>query len=152
MKKTYVSDELKNRIINLRESGTSWLNIQETTNVPRRTAKRVFDEWKVSQILEVLVSARNQVAVGLFNQHIEDLTNIAQILLDKFETPPDLRDQRDSTGILNNIFAAEILIHGQEPTFATSTPSSPEQVTRRNKMLYESLKQHLKERVHYTSD
>ncbi len=145
MRKTYVSDELKSRDINLRKSGASWLNIQDEAKVPRRTAKRVFEESQGSQILEELASARKQVAVGLFNKHMQDLTNIAQIVLDKLETPPSLTDQRDSASILNNLFQTGIHIHGQEPTFSPSTPLNPEQVTRRNKMLYESLKQHIKE-------
>lgn len=147
MKKTFVSDEVKNRIISLRKSGASWLNIEDTTSVRRRTAKRVFEEWQESQTFEELTSVRKQVAVELFNQHMRDLTNIAHILLKDLETPPSLTDQRDSTGILNNLFQTGIRIQGQEPTFSPDALSDPEQVYRKNKMLFDSLKQHIKEGV-----
>jgi len=150
MKKTFVSDEVKNRIINLRKSGASWLSIQDTTSVPRRTAKRVFEEWQESQAFEELTSARKQVAVELFNQHMRDLTNIAHILLENLKTPPSLIDRRDSAGILNNLFQTGIRIQGQEPTFFPDAPSDPEQVYRKNKMLFDSLKQHIKEGVNWS--
>ena len=62
MRKRYVSDDELNQIIKLKQAGASWLNIQNQTGVPRRSAGKSYEGWQRSQSIEELKAARVNVA------------------------------------------------------------------------------------------
>jgi len=61
MRKRYVSDEELNKIIRLKDSGASWLKIQDAIGVPRRTAKRAYEEYEQSKSFQELKAARQKI-------------------------------------------------------------------------------------------
>ena len=75
------------RVIKLKEVGTSWLKIEHETGISRRTAKRAYEKWKHSQSPEVLREARKDVAAKAFLDHLKSLTTLAGSLVTNLSVP-----------------------------------------------------------------
>jgi len=148
VRRKYVSDQDTDTIIRLRKSGASWLKIESITQIPRRTAERVFDEWKKTRLAEELKSSRQQIATMAFNYHMQDLTNLARAVLDNMGDP-SFKDKRDGTSVLNHVFETDIRGRGQEETYPPTATPSTARIIRQNKLLFNSLKEHTKESVDF---
>ena len=81
MKKIKLTPEELDKVIKLKESGTSWLKIEHETGISRRTAKHAYEKWKHSQSPEVLREARKDVAAKAFLDHLKSLTTLAGSLV-----------------------------------------------------------------------
>lgn len=150
MRRLHVSDEDTDTIIRLRKSGASWLKIEAITGIPRRTAKREFEQWQRSQSDEELKSARQQVAAEVFNSHMKDLLALVQSVLSELGEP-ELRDRRDGAVVLGHIFERDIRRRGQERILLSTVKHDTNQVRRQNKMLFSSLKEHTRDSVDWGS-
>jgi len=148
MRRKYVSDQDLDTIIRLRKSGASWLKIESITQIPRRTSKRIFEDWQKTRTAEELKSARQQIAAAAFNYHMQDLINIARVILDNMGDP-SLKDKRDGTSVLNCIFETDIRGRGQEETYPPTATPSTARIIRQNKLLFNSLKEHTIESVDF---
>ena len=72
MKKREFTDEEWALILKLKQSGASWLKIQDETGIPRRTIKRAYEEWESTKSYDELKQARIHVAGEEFRDHIDD--------------------------------------------------------------------------------
>lgn len=81
MRRKGLSHEDLDRIIKLRQVGTSWLKIERETGISRRFAKRVYDEWQGSQKLQGFKEARKDAAAQAFCAHVNFLMTFAKSLV-----------------------------------------------------------------------
>jgi len=87
VRKRFVSDNELNQIIRLKQSGASWLKIQDQTGVPRRSAKQAYDDWQRSQSIEELKAARVDVAAEEFRKHVDLLLKLADSIAVGLKVP-----------------------------------------------------------------
>ena len=95
MKKIELTPEELDKVIKLKQIGTSWLKIQHETGISRRTAKRAYEKWKHGQSPEVLREARKDVAAKAFLDHLKSLTTLAGSLVTNLSVPhlPELMNK-----------------------------------------------------------
>ena len=148
MRRRFVSEEDRDRIIQLRKSGGSWLAIENMTGIPRRTAKGVYDEWQKNWAAEEVVNARRQVAADAFKMHMRDLIMLGREITNNY-TIPDLNDRRNSQQVLNNIFEKDIREKNRETSPFTFVKRDLSTTIRQNHILLDSLKQHTQEKVEW---
>lgn len=139
MRKRYVSDEELNQIIKLKQSGASWLRIQDRTGVPRRSAGRAYADWLQNQSSEELKSARINVAAEIFREHVESLIELASLLVNYLDIPEVPNEARSSTEYLNYLLAKDFVGARREL-----------QIFKRQKqLLFKSLREHTRGKVRW---
>ena len=148
MRRRYVSDEELDKIIKLVSSGASWLRIQKTIGIPRRTAKRAYEEYNQSKSVQELKAARQQVISEQFNYHLQDLIAFAHSLTVGLGDPT-IGDKRSADEVINEIFKVNIRVHRINNSIMGKTSTQPDVIIRQNKMLFESLKAHTREGVRW---
>jgi len=94
MRRRELSNEELNKVIKLRQAGTSWLKIQHETGIHRRTVKRAYDKWEHSQSLPELKEARKGVAEKAFLDHLKSLTTLAGSLVANLSVPSSPDDMK----------------------------------------------------------
>lgn len=92
MRRRELSNEELNKVIKLRQAGTSWLKIQHETGIHRRTVKRAYDKWEHSQSLPELKEARKGVAEKAFLDHLKSLTTLAGSVVTNLSVPFSITD------------------------------------------------------------
>jgi len=160
MKKRELSEDELNRVKNLRQSGTSWPKIENDTGIPRRAAKRAYDNWLRNQPMQEVKEARKEVAAEEFRKHMNSLIKQAASLINYLAVPPSADLVTSSDHTLASFFEQDIL-HGLEP------PDLPEinevslglsaivesyerpRIIRQNQLLFESLQEHTREKVRW---
>ncbi len=150
MRRRYVSDEDRDTIVRLRRSGAGWLKIQEMTGIPRRTAKSVCERWQVGQAAEDMTTARRQVAAEAFNSHMGDLIALAHRISDGLDAPGPA-DRRGGSQVLESILQTEIHGRSQDKPRYSFYDKNTEDVKRQNRILFDSLKEHTKEKIDWNT-
>ena len=148
MRKKYVSEEELERIIRFVELGASWLKIQDETKIPRRSAKRAYEEYMRSKSGDDLKAARQQVASEQFNAHMQDLISLAQSLVSSIGEPT-VGDTRTSEKVMDGILEVDVRAHRINNPLTAKTRPTRELVIRQNKILIQSLKVHTLEKVEW---
>jgi hypothetical protein len=97
VKRGELAPEELDKVIKLKQIGTSWLKIQHETGISRRTAKRAYEKWQHSQSPEVLREARKDVAAKAFLDHLKSLTTLAGSLVTNLNVPPSIADMEKNT-------------------------------------------------------
>lgn len=144
MRKRFLSEEQREHIVRLRKSGAGWLRIETMTRIPRRTAKRAFEEYQQKQSEEEIQTARRQVAADLFQSHLRDLIITAKTITASL-SQPDLKDRRDGNTVIDQILVTNIRNRG---TSRLVMEAEQTDVTRRqNRTLLNSLKQHTRGKI-----
>ena len=92
MKKIKLTPEEVDKVIKLKQIGTSWLKIEHETGISRRTAKRAYEKWEHSQSPDVLREARKDVAAKAFLDHLKSLTTLAGSLVTNLSVPFSIAD------------------------------------------------------------
>jgi len=87
MRKRYVSDDELNQVIKLKQSGASWMMIQNQTGVPRRSAQKAYEDWQRSQSIDELKAARVDVAAEEFRKHVDLLLKLADSIAVGLKVP-----------------------------------------------------------------
>ncbi|MBA7564319.1 hypothetical protein ES708_05982 [subsurface metagenome] len=146
MRKKYISEEDVENIARFVKLGASWLKIQTETGIPRRSAKRAYEEYMRSKSSNDLKAARQQVASEQFNAHMRDVISLAQSLVSSIGEPT-VRDTRTSEKVLDGILEIDIRAHKIKNPLTGKTNVSKELVVRQNKILLQSLKAHTREKV-----
>jgi len=145
MRRRYVSDEELKLVVKLKQGGASWLKIEKETGVPRRTAKKAYDEWESTKSSEELKKARMAIAEEEFRRHMEDLTSLAQVLVDSLNIPIPIYGVRDVEEVFNRLWRKDIR-EGRETVVGEK---EERRVVRQNKMLYQALQEHTSEVVRW---
>lgn len=148
MRRRFVSAEDRDTVISLRKSGAGWLKIEEMTGIPRRTAKNVYEEWQKGQAAEEVLTARRQVAAEAFNLHMRDLMVLAREITTSLAVPV-LSDRRSSRQVLDNVFEKDILGSTREASPFSFIKRDKAAITRQNRILFDSLKQHTRDKVNW---
>jgi len=146
MRKKYISEEELNEIIRLNELGASWLKIQKETGIPRRSAKRAYDEYMRSKSVDELKAARQQIISEQFDHHLQDLISLAQLLISRIGDPT-IRDMKNAEMIMDDILKVDVRVNRIQNPLTGKAGTSPEVVIRQNKMLFTSLRAHTREKV-----
>jgi len=150
MRRRYLSHEELDQVIKLKQAGASWLKIQQGTGIPRRSAKRAYEDWQRSQSLEELKAARTQVAAQEFREHQEHLINLADALVEHLFHRVTFDETRDADKLLDDLWMKDI---GEKLESLVSFRNKPEReqrrIVRQNQMLLEALKNHTREKVRW---
>jgi len=150
MRRQYVSEEDRDTVVRLRKSGAGWLKIESVTGIPRRTAKRIFEEWQRDQVTEEIGAARRQVAAEVFNLHMRDLITLAHRLLTSLDTPQFI-DRRDSPQVLESVFETDTRGHSHNESRFSVRKKEIHEIRRQNRILFESLKEHTRDKVDWST-
>ena len=143
-----ISSHELNQIIKLKEAGASWLKIQQKTEVPRRSAKLVYEKWQQSQPMAELKAARINVATELFMEHLNTLVNLARHVASHLVVPSSTGMSADQ--FLDTLLGRKIL--GQENLYhlpQTNNKRESKLVLRYNKLLFKSLQDHTRENIRW---
>jgi len=146
MKKRELSPiELKN-VVELRQFGAKWTEIEQETKVERRAAKRAYEEWESDKKMREQDAARFRVAAEAFHEHLNDLIRLAESLVSTLHVPKMLRGLSNADEILDQLWMRNI--QGELEPFPSSSDKR-ERVVWRNKMLFKSLQDHTREKVRW---
>ena len=146
MRRRFVSEEDRDKIIQLRRSGGSWLGIEFMTGIPRRTAKSIYDEWQKNQAADEVISARRQVAAEAFKEHMHDLIVLAREITISLALPA-FNDMRNGGQVLDNLFEKDICRSTSETSPFSFVKRDTTTTIRKNHILLDSLKQHTRGKV-----
>lgn len=145
MKRRDLSQDELTQVIRLKQAGTSWVKIQRETGINRRTAKRVYEEWERSQSRDELKAVRKDVAAEEFRKHLQCLIKLAQSLVNALGIPGP-NETLSAKGVLLNLWRRDIVgEYGAYGSGKLQTYGS-ETCVRQNQMLFESLKDHTREK------
>ena len=149
MRKRYVSDGELNQVIKLKQSGASWMMIQNQTGVPRRSAQKAYEDWQRSQSIDELKAARVDVAAEEFRKHVDQLINLVESLARGLEVPKTPKITMNAEGYLDSLL--EKIYRepkGYDITQIIETRES-QRFLREYHMLLKSLEYHTREKVHW---
>jgi hypothetical protein len=149
MRRRFVSDKELRQIVKFKQAGASWLMIQQRTGVPRRSAKKAYEDWQQNQSMEELKAARVNVAGELFREHLNSLIKLARFLADHLTIPSSSIDTRKADTFLSGLWETDII--GQLEPQRPSERDSRERghIARQNQMLFTSLQEHTREKVRW---
>jgi len=147
MKKIMLSRSQIQQVINLRESGISWVKIEKETGIARRIAKREYDEWAAKQSQRQLEDARKEVVAQEYRMHLDLLSQMANLLLDSLVIPHPLTDLRRADEVMSRFLAKDI--YQDQPSFGPrlGDQQRDKRVIRMNELLFKSLRDHTERRV-----
>ena len=150
MRRREVSDTELSGVIKLKKSGASWLRIQRETGVPRRSAKRAYEDWERDQSKEELKAARVQVATEVFREHLGCIVQVAEVFVNNLPEFIIFYETRDADKIIDDIWMRDIPEEyaGIVP-FRNKSEKKQERINHMNRMLFQSLKDHTVEQVRW---
>lgn len=140
-------DEL-DRVMRLRQAGTSWLKIQDITGIDRRKAKRAYEAWEQTQSRDELKKARQDVAARAFSEHIDILVRLAESLIRILQVPESSCGLDNADEALDRFWITDIL-GSEESPLSQSVGDHGKRVVWRNKLLFKSLQEHTRGRVRW---
>jgi len=147
MPKYTIDGRTREQIVNLRQTGAGWMEIERRTGIARRTAQRVFNEWQDTRYGEEKSLARREVASREFERHIRDLVAMANAIGDVFELPSP-RDRQGADGVLTRLLGRDVR-SGDMEVSGSLTFVDGERVRRRNRLLLKALREHTKSKVNW---
>jgi len=147
MKKIVLSNSQIQQVINLRDSGISWVKIEKETGIARRIAKREYDEWAAKQSQRQLEDARKEVVAQEYRMHLDLLSQMANLLLDSLVIPHPLTDLRRADEVMWQFLAKDI--YQDQPSFGPrlGDQQRDKRVIRMNELLFKSLRDHTERKV-----
>ncbi len=151
MRKVFISDENLNRIIQLRQSGNSWLKIQEQTDVRRRSAQKAYEDWQRNQSIEELKDARVHVAADIFRNHVDELIRIIDLLANVLDIPTVRNIKMHADEYLNFLWEKD---YKEKMNYAPThivDQRERKRFIRDYQILLKSLEYHTREKVHWKS-
>jgi len=149
MRKRYVSDDELNQVIKLKQSGASWMMIQNQTGVPRRSAQKAYEDWQRSQSIDELKAARVGVAAEEFRKHVDQLINLIELLADGLEVPKTPRITINAQEFIDSLFEESYRELRGYDSIKTIEKRERERFIREYHMLLKSLEYHTREKVHW---
>jgi len=146
MKKRELSPIELKKVVELRQLGVKWTEIEQETKVERRAAKRAYEEWEKDKEMKEQQAVRFRVAAEAFHEHLSDLIRMAEFFVSALRVPNMLRGLENADGVLDHLRMKSI--QGELEPFPISSDEI-ERVVRRNKMLLKSLQEHTREKVRW---
>jgi hypothetical protein len=147
MKKSVLSNDQLQRVITFRDSGLSWVKIQEKSGIPRRVAQREYKEFQRKQSERQLKEARKEVVAEEYRVHLDLLTGLANVLVESLVIPEPMNDLRPADEVIDQLLKTDIY---EERLSLRLRPGDPRRETlakRMNTLLLKSLRDHTERRV-----
>ena len=152
MKKVNLPTSQINQVLRLRQNGISWLGIQTKTGIPRRIAKRVYENWEHNQSLAELKEARKDVAAEEFRKHLDSLIMLARVLVNHLDVSVLPNETRDANKMLDVLFAGAIYEEFESDTgVLPKSEKEQRRLIRQNQLRFRSLQGHTREKVRWQS-
>jgi hypothetical protein len=148
MKKRELSPVELKKVVELRQLGAKWTEIEREIKIDRRASKRAYEEWERDKIIKEQEAARFRVAAEAFHEHLDDLVRLAESLVNTLQMPEMLRGLDSADEALDRLWMRNI--QGEYESSPGLSENS-ELVVRRNKMLFKSLQEHTLEKVRWES-
>jgi hypothetical protein len=148
MKKRELSPVELKKVVELRQLGAKWIEIEREAKVERRAAKRAYEEWEKDKRLKEQEAARFRVAAEAFHEHLDDLVRLAESLISVLQIPEILRGLDSAEEALDRLWTRNI--QGENEQFPSSR-NTIERLVRRNKLLFKSLQEHTREKIRWES-
>ncbi len=145
-KRTLINNELE-EIINLRKQGWNWLKIQNKTNIPRRIAKRNYDEWEGKQSERQLSEVRGEVVAQEYRMHLDLLSNMAGYLIDSLVIPKPMSEICSADMIINEVMAFDYYQNFPFLAVSLKGQNREQRLSRMNQLLFKSLQSHTRTTV-----
>jgi hypothetical protein len=150
MKKRVLSQSEIENLVSLKQRKYSWLRIERETGVPRRTAKRAYEQWEHTRVANDLKAARVHVAEDLLREHLSDLVALAHNMVTNFPTKIMLGEQRTADDVIESILNLELRTDDNSIEGAPFRDEREQNRTRRqNRVLFDALRQHTVETVRW---
>ncbi len=146
MKKRELSPIEFKKVVELRQLGAKWTEIEQETKVERRAAKRVYEEWERDKKVKEQEAVRFRVAAEAFHEHMNDLIRLTESLVSALHVPEMLRRLDSADETLDQLWMRNI--QAELEPFPSSSHER-ERVVWRNKMLFKSLQDHTREKVRW---
>jgi len=146
MKKRELTPKELLKVVELRQLGAKWTEIEQETKVERRAVKRAYEEWERDKKEKEQEAARFRVAAEAFLEHLNYLIRLAESLVIALPVPKMLRGLNNADEVLDHLWIRNI--HGEVERFPTSRDGK-ERLVWRNKMLFKSLQDHTREKVRW---
>jgi len=132
------------KVIRLKQIGTSWLKIEHETGISRRTAKRAYEKWERSQSLQELKDARKEVAAVEFRYHIESLKSLA-VFLAINSSVPSFPNMTNAELFFSQLWQQDILQRFSHTDQPLQLKKWDTQFSfRENELLFQSLQDHIR--------
>jgi hypothetical protein len=143
-KKELTPVELK-KVVELRQFGVKWTEIEQETGVERRAAKRAYEEWEIDKKTKEQEAVRFRVAAEALHEHLDDLIRLAESLVRTIHIPEKLHEMDNADEALDRFWA--IAIQGEPESSPKPETMERERIVWRNKMLFKSLQEHTQGKV-----
>lgn len=145
MKKTELSDQQMDRVIELRRRGFTWMGIQRDIKIDRRIVQRAFTDWEKTQSIEELKEARQQLAMEEFRRHSDSILRFNEHFVAHLDFPRAAYINYDAGGYLDVLLNKD-LGDGENFTEINKGKNDPERRNRRirwhNDLLFKALQEH----------
>ena len=147
MKKRLLSDDEFNQVLKLKQAGASWLKIQREAGIPRRIAKRAFEDWQMNQSFVELKESRQTVATEAFREHVASLITVGTFLAMNLDIPKTITSEAPSGAqIVESLWQTNVLGEVQNQSLrqlsGTQAERESRSITRQHQMLFQSLQNH----------
>jgi hypothetical protein len=160
MKKRELSPIELKKVVELRQVGAKWTEIEQETKVERRAARRAYEEWERDKKMKEQEAARFRVAAEAYHEHLDDLIRLAGSLLTNLGVPSSLSDmQKNAEQFFSWLFEQDLLQRYISPqvqtdvyTMGATQPfhiGGPQFYPRVKELLFESLKVHTREEIRW---
>jgi len=149
MKKTELSPIELKKVVELRQLGTTWTEIERETKVERRAAKRAYEEWEGDKKMKEQEAARFRVMAEAFHEHLNDLIRLAEALINHLSLPSGPNDAWSAEEHLSNLWEKGIL---ESTRYGLSQADRQRQIRstkRLNLMIFKALQDHTHEKVRW---
>ena len=146
MKKRDLSPIELKKVVELRQLGAKWTEIEQETKVERRAAKRAYEEWEKDKEVKEQQAVRFRVAAEAFHEHLNDLIRLAESLTEALHVPEMLWRLNSADEALGQLWTGNTE-RQREPSPASSVER--ERVVWRSKMLLKSLQDHTRGKVRW---
>lgn len=151
MKRVDLTSKQLEEVIRDRQSGLSWLGIQNATGISRRVAQRSYEQWEKARSVRELENVRVKVGEIEFEVHLDFLTRLGQSLVEHLSIPDYPSFPRDAGAHLTLLMEREIIVIRSESVSTASQDTVRARNIRRNRLLFESLKEHTADKIRWDS-
>lgn len=149
MRRRNLSDEELDIVINLRQNGASWLNIQRQTRIPRRAAKRGYEKWERDQSSNDLKIVRINVVTEEFHKHLRTLIKVSDSLVDYLPETLLFDETRSAEEFLNGLWMRNIEEPESVLPWRLRGDKAQRRTIRQNLMLFKSLQDHTRGEIRW---
>ncbi len=142
MKRVVLSDSQLEQVLSLRQNGLSWVKIQRETGIPRRIARRDYEESQRRQSQRQLESARKDIAAQEYRLHLDLLAHFAGNLVDAVGMPEMITELMGADKVMANLFSKDIYKEHQPIGLSVGEWQREKRIVSMNLLLFKSLRDH----------